>query len=346
MYRENASSQVVAAKNHSYTRSSLQCAFQNLLDGMEPPLPTLIKTGDRVLVKPYLRHGNDNYQSRMVSHPSVVRMVIEAVVDCGAVVMLGDEGSKKLREENVRPDEQWIHDLAASSRASLVSFSKEGAKLVRGNLHFPRKYLISRAVLEADAVVSCANFQPHYILGFSGAVKNMFNSVVGNCQGHLHELFPYPEKLAKVIVDVCAIVKPTITFLDLTTMRDHNGILQPIGLLLAGRDPVALDTLAVHTIGHEKAVMPTINQGEKLGLGNADLQRINLTGLSWDKLPTVHVSQVITADARPEKLYNKSTRLINKTVLETKTNYCIRNVHKLRRLPKDMPSRCHLFGTR
>jgi uncharacterized Fe-S center protein len=171
--------------------------------------------------------------------------------------------------------------------------------------------------MEADAVVNCANFQPHGVLGFSGAVKNMFNAVVGKCQGHLHELFPTPEDLARVIVDVCAIVKPTISFLDLTTVRDplSDGPLHPVGVLLSSYDPVALDAVAVHAIGHDKSVMPTINAGEKHGLGIADLKRIYLSGLNWSDLISVFPHQEITGDSRPENLYDKTTRLINKTVL-------------------------------
>lgn len=317
MYRDNAFSQVVAVRNHSFTHSSLHLAFQSLLDGMDPPLPSMIKTGDRILVKPFLRKGSISYDSRLTSHPNVVRKVIEAVMDCGAVVTLGDEGSKKLREVHIQPDKQSIHDLAESSGASLVSFTKTGAKLVRGNLHFPRKYLISRAVLEVDAVVNCANFQPHGILGFSGAVKNMFNAVVGNCQGHLHELFPYPEDLAQVIVDVCGIVKPIISFLDLTTIQDpiNRGILHPVGLLLAGYDPVALDYVGVRAVGLDKAVMPTIKHGGNQGLGCADLSRIKLSGLDWPELSTVRFTQVMTDHARTENLYDKTTRRINKTIL-------------------------------
>lgn len=247
-------------------------------------------------------------------------MVIDAVRDCGAIVSLGDVGTKKLLNGKIWPDEQWICDLAKSSEVRLVSFSKTGAQLVRGNLYFPREYLITRAVLEADAVVNCANFQSHGVLGFSGAVKNMFNAVVGKCQGHFFEIFPYPEDLARVIVDVCVVVKPTISFLDLTTVRDpiNNGIFQPVGLLLAGYDPVALDAVAVHAVGHDKAIMLTNNLGEKYGLGCADLKQIKLSGLDWTELPTMRLTQVMIADARRENFYDKTTRLINKTVLRPK----------------------------
>lgn len=309
---------VAAVRNYSYDRTSVRHAFQNLLDKMEPSLPSVIKSGDRVLVKPFLHYGpHSNFSSRAVSHPEVVAAVIEALKDCGALVLLGDEGSKKLRNESVPLEKQWIHDLAKTSGATLVSFAKTGARHIRSGQHFPRHYLITRAVLDVDHVVSCANFQPHYILGMSGAVKNMFNAVVGTRQAHLHELFPNPKDLARIIVDVCAVTRPSISFLDLTSVRDpiSKGSLQPVGLLLAGVDPVALDAVAVRAVGWEGNTIPTITLGEKHGLGCADLKRIKLSGLDWTELQTIRLAYVPTLVAQPDGLYDRITRIVNKTVM-------------------------------
>jgi hypothetical protein len=64
--------------------------------------------------------------------------------------------------------------------------------------------------------------------------------------------------------------------------------------------------VAVHAVGHEKAVMPTIKHGENQRLGCADYKRIKLSGLNWDELVTVPLNQVITADTRPDNLYDKT----------------------------------------
>ncbi|MEP6966038.1 MAG: hypothetical protein ABI845_11160, partial [Polaromonas sp.] len=108
---------------------------------MDPPLPGMIKAGDGVLVKPFLHYGpQSHYDSRLVSHPEIITLVIETLRDCGAVVTLGDEGSKKLRNECLPTDNRWIHDLAKATGAKLVSFAKTGARETRSGLHFPRSY--------------------------------------------------------------------------------------------------------------------------------------------------------------------------------------------------------------
>jgi uncharacterized protein (DUF362 family)/NAD-dependent dihydropyrimidine dehydrogenase PreA subunit len=288
---------------------------------MEPPLTEIIKGGSRVLVKPYLHHGaNGNYENRLLSHPHFVALVVEAVKDCGGVVTLGDEGLKKLHGEIIRRDKQWIYDLAEMLDVELVSFAKTGARNMRSNFFFPRTYLMARAMLEADAVVNCANFQPHRILGMSGAIKNMFNAVVGRRQQHLHELFPAASDLARIIVDVCAIVKPKVSFLDMTTVRDFgaDSQIQPVGLLLASCDPLAVDTLAARAVDWDVASIPTLFWGRKRRLGCGEVKKIKLRGMSWGELEKTKLVKLPVIEVKREPIYEKVTRRINKTILAPK----------------------------
>ncbi len=251
---------VAAATNDDYTRTSVRQAFRDLLDRMDPPLQALVGSGDRVLVKPFLRHGSAGPESRLISHPEMVRVVLEALKDCGAIITLGDAGLEKRRDDRYWPNGRVLQEIVKSLGANLVSFGETGARYVKSGVTYPRKYLISRAVLDVDCVIGCANFQPHGTLILSGAVKNMFNVLVGKCQGQLHTLFPHPDDIARVIVDVCAVAKPTLSFLDLTTVRDPAGSVShiPIGLMLASADPVALDSVAAIAAGFGYEDAPTI----------------------------------------------------------------------------------------
>lgn len=308
---------VAAATNEDHTRTSVRRAFRNLLDRMDPPLPAMVGKGDRVLVKPFLRHGSAGPASRLVSHPEVVRMVIEAVKDCGAVVTLGDAGLEKRRDDSYWPNGVLLQEIAKSLGANLVSFGEAGARYVKSGVAYPRKYLVSKAVLDVDKVIGCANFQPHGTLILSGAVKNMFNALVGKSQGHIHSLFPYPDDIARVIVDVCAVVKPTVSFLDLTTVRDPAGTANymPTGLILASSDPVALDTVAASAAGFGYADAPTIRLGNQMKLGCSDRNRITVYGLDWQAMQSGQVNGFPSLNIVPEGVYDRTTRFVNKVVL-------------------------------
>lgn len=312
----HAHAHIAAARNDAHTRESVRRAFRNILDRMDPPLSTLIRPGDRVLLKPFLRQGGGDPSSRMVSHPEVITSAVEAIRDCGAMVTIGDEASIRLGEENPRSQNQWIHDIAKSSGVSLISFARAGARPIRGGMLFPRTYLISRAVLDVDKVVNCANFQPHGSLVLSGAVKNMFNAVVGKCQQHLHDLFPHPDALARVIVDVYATIKPIVSFLDLTTVRDPYDAARyhPVGLLLASIDPVALDAVAARASGLGNADAPTIRWGGEMRLGCSDTNQIRVAGLDWQAMQAAQVSAAPYEKIETENLLKLTSRFINNKI--------------------------------
>lgn len=311
---------ISAARSSSYAPTPLRRAFRDVLDRLDPPLADLIKTGDRVLVKPFLRYGPAMPESRMVSHPEMIRMAIEAATDCGAIALLGDAGMTRTTSGGSaggRPHDAWIHDVARQSGAHLVSFGESGARYVRSGVLFPRRYLISRAVLDADKVIGCANLQPHPALTLSGATKNMFNAVVGKCQQQLHDLFPHPEAIARVIVDVCSLVKPTVSFLDLTTVADPEGNNQvkKVGLILAGSDPIALDAVAARLIGYSPHDIPTVRMGSRSGLGTSDAARIMVSGFDWQESPIAPAQERPAPLHARENLYDSATRLVNNAFL-------------------------------
>jgi uncharacterized protein (DUF362 family) len=69
-----------------------------------PDFYSLIKPGDRIIVKPYLRdrgtRGNA-VSERRVSHPVLVAALVELLRDCGANIILGDVGA--FDSENLNP---------------------------------------------------------------------------------------------------------------------------------------------------------------------------------------------------------------------------------------------------
>jgi len=64
-------------------------------------------------------------------------------------------------------------------------------------------------------------------------------------------------------------VKPTVSFLDATTVREGQGVadvIRPVGLILGSTDAVALDTLAAHAIGYDQLTVWTTIHANAVGL--------------------------------------------------------------------------------
>lgn len=305
---------IAATQSHGYDYVAMRNTVRRLLERLPRPLASMVKRGDRVLVKPHLQHGSvRDPASRLVSHPVFIRCVVEACADLGARVAIGDEGSHTAGAYAARHRLHRLHGLAGDTGAELVNFAVAGARPVRSGLLFPSRHWISNAVLDADLVVNCGNAQPHPRLLFSGAVKNMFNALVGDTQDRLYILFPQARDLARLVASVCLAARPGLSLLDMTTVHVPVAGSAPraVGLVLAGEDPVALDTVAAHALGHRGRAIWTSLHGQALGLGCGDLARIAVHGCAIGADPSRHIPWPELAEPAAEGAAAKLSRYVN-----------------------------------
>jgi len=152
----------------------------------------------------------------------------------------------------------------------------------------------------------------------SGAIKNMFGAMLGARKLRIHNLFPDPAAFARVIVDVYRVTRPTVSFLDLTTMIEGQGLaeaIQPVGLILGGTDPVALDTFAAHAAGYEDLALWTSIRARAVGLGTNEMAHIEVKGLDWDAFPRKRLRYPELVPRPTESLTDRVTRRLNNTIL-------------------------------
>lgn len=292
---------VAAVISPCYRHHEMSKAVQELFENFSPRLDTLIRSGDRVLIKPFLTQmGSSDPKKRQVSHPVFVQCVIEAIKDCGGRVSFGDTGLRA-RGEPVKPDKHWLFELARATGATPVSFARTGATRVRSGLSFPRYYYLSNVVVDADVVVNCANALPQDKLLLTGSIKNMFNSLVGRQQNSVYEILGYPEKIAQVVVDVFRIVNPEINLIDMTTVTEpgDHGEERHVGLILGSQDAVALDAVATRILGYSERELWTSTIGSEIGIGISDLDHVKCIGES--------ISDHVLSDFPLPNLYTGNT---------------------------------------
>ena len=309
---------VSAAPNDGYAREVVAVAVRSVVEHLDPPLSSLIRRGDRVLVK--VNMGCTGFripEERFTSHPAYVEAILECLADCGAHVTLGDDVARTAKYERI-----WeltgIRDAAKRTGARLVDFVQAGGREVRGFLRFPKTYLVANLVLDADVIVNAANCRSLPQVVLSGAIKNMFGAVLGIRKAKIHSLFPAPNDFARVIVDIHRVVKPTVSFLDATTVREGQGVadvIRPVGLILGSTDAVALDTLAAHAIGYDRLTVWTTIHANAVGLGSNQMDRIAVRGLAWDSFERQQLVYPQLEEAHHESLTDRVTRRLNNTVL-------------------------------
>jgi|SRR5579872_161245 len=200
---------------------------------VEPPLNSIVRRGDRVLVKVNMAcSGLRAPEDRITTHPLVVQAIIEALKDCGAVVSFGDDVARvgKYCLRLWKTTGMW--DVAQRTGARLVDFVAVGGREMRGHLRYPRKYLVTNAYFEADVVINAANCRSHPNIMLSGAVKNMFGLILGTRKALIHQLFwDDPYKFGRAIADIHYTIPSGLSFLDLTSFREGQGVRPRFGQL-------------------------------------------------------------------------------------------------------------------
>lgn len=310
---------VAAALNPTHSLDSVAGALQGVLDRLDPPLPRLVTRGARVLVKVNMGcKGVRDPAERYTSHPTFVEAIVRALLDCGATVSFGDDVSRTAIYPLIWKTTGML-DVARRTGASLVDFTAVGGTEVRGRLLYPRTHLVTNAVRDADLVVNAASCRSHAGVVLSGAVKNMFGVVLGARRFRLHALLPNKRDFARALVDICCVARPAVSFLDLTTVLEGHGVapaIRPVGLLLGGTDPVAIDTVALHAVGYGDLPLWTSIHGARAGLGCNHPEHIQVRGVDGHGLRRVRLRPPDLIGLEfDESILARLSRVLNNTLL-------------------------------
>lgn len=286
--QKSCKSAVAVARCQSYDPNLVSGAIaqiDRLIGGMEQ----YVALGMQVHVKPNLLAAKPPERAA-TTHPSVVQAIVERIMRLGAKVTIGDSpaGISRPIEEYWR--NTGMEQVAKQTGAQLVQLEKKGLIERRVN---GRSYFIARAIAEADLVINICKLKTHNLTLYTGAIKNMFGSIPGFQKSEYHKQHPKVEQFAEIIVDVFQAVQPQLSIMDAVEMMEGNGPSagkpKYLGLILASCDAVALDSVAARLIGFNHGEVLTTSYAYQRGLGEADLQRIELLG---DPLPLIEPNSI------------------------------------------------------
>ncbi len=233
--------------------------------------------GARVLIKPNMV-GPSVPELGHTTHPELVRAVVGACRDRDARVMVGDNPGGMNRNSRYVATVTGILD---ASEGCFTSISERVVEKVGAKTGLT--LVISKAVLEADYIISLPVFKTHIGMMVSGALKNVFGYVAGACKARLHLQAPAPEKFADIICDIYQIRPPDLHIMDAITAIEgngpcHGGELRQVGKLLASTDALALDAVMARMMGVDPSLLPIQERAQTRGLGTLKEDQINVVG--------------------------------------------------------------------
>jgi len=276
-------STVALIKCNGYDESLVKRAVQrgiDLLGGAKK----FSRKGEKILLKPNLLVA-EVPQKCVTTHPAVFKAVAEVFQSTGARISVGDSpamgnGHRAAKKSGILEIAERIGVPLADFKTGVEVFYKDGKQ--------NRKFIIAKAVTEADGVISLPKLKPHAFERLTGAVKNQFGCIPGVLKGEYHVKLPDAFDFAKMLVDLDRYVNPRLYIMDGILAMEGNGprggTPKKMNVLLFSTDPVALDATACRLIDLQPAYVPTITIGELFGAGTYRKDGIKLVGDSFDEL--------------------------------------------------------------
>lgn len=162
-------------------------------------------------------------------------------------------------------------DLAAKYALELLDFNeaetvhlKDSNALQLKEFHMPR-------IAQQACIISLPVLKDHSFTKTTIAMKNMFGLAPGRFYaGGWNKSKLHTPSTDKSVVDICRYKKPDLSIVDASvalTGMHLSGKKKKIGLILAGFDPVAVDTIGSELLGHNPRRLPYLTLTDGL-IGN------------------------------------------------------------------------------
>jgi uncharacterized protein (DUF362 family)/NAD-dependent dihydropyrimidine dehydrogenase PreA subunit len=283
--------------------------------------------GKRVLIKPNVLRAT-RAEEAVVTHPAVLKAVVDRVAGMApASLVVGDNPglfSYGANEEAFR--------TTGLMEAAGQYYRNIGLDAVARpfNPRFMKSVNLSRAVLEADVVISLPKFKTHGLTVLTGAIKNSYGYLPGAQKARLHRIAGSAEPFHDLIVEVFRLRVPDLFIVDAVVGMEGNGPASPdlreIGKIIAGDNAVAVDAVMARMMGLDPGKLRFLQQAQEAGLGDYDLAGIDIVG-DLEPIPDFKVPPMGGEALLDNEVIQEAIR--SKTVLR----------------PKADPETCTLCGT-
>ena len=309
----NISAQVAVSQARTYDRETIEKQVFEMIDGLGG-LGDVVKSGDSVAIKTNLTGGVESGSlpgvepvDSFVTHPEIVRALTIAVKAAGAAEIFIIEAVYEW--ESYR---RWgYEEIAEDTGAILIDLNDSKPyndfreDPVGSGSFMYESFIFNPIINDIDVFMSVSKLKNHYLAGVTHTMKNLYGLVPYRFYG-LNEGDEYRSafhgvedetrnRLPRIIVDLNRARPIDFGLIDgiKTTqggegpwIQTHSAI-EP-GLLVAGKNCVATDTVATALMGHDPmGEYPNtpyvrcdnhLNIAASLGLGTNRLEEIEVVG--------------------------------------------------------------------
>jgi uncharacterized protein (DUF362 family)/NAD-dependent dihydropyrimidine dehydrogenase PreA subunit len=270
-----------------YDPARVQDALHRLLEPLGG-MSSVVKPGQKVLIKPNMLVGKSQ-EKAVTTHPEIVRQVILMAQSAGGHISVGDSPGLGKPESVAR--KCGILNVIEQTGAHFAPFEESvPITLETGTFHHLE---VAREALETDVIINLPKLKTHQMMGYTGAVKNLFGLVVGMRKVRLH-LQAGTDKafFALMLLELAERFPPALSIMDAVIGMEGNGPGNgdpvQIGALLASTTPIALDTVATSMVNLPEQRVWTQRVARESGRKGVSINEITLLGANLSALATTN----------------------------------------------------------
>jgi len=251
------------------TPEQLTTAAVDALGGME----TFISKGDIVVLKPNI--GWDRVpQQAANTNPDIVKTAAELCFNAGAKKVIVTDVSCNDPRRCFR--RSGIAKSAESVDATVLLPEERKFRDFKINGELLSVWPVYTPIIETDKIINLPIVKHHNLSRATMGMKNWYG-ILGGRRNQLHQ------NIDTCIADIATFIRPTLTILDayrvLMTNGPQGGNLNDVKLsktVIAGTDPVAIDSYGATFLGLNAEQIPYIMMGHERGLGNKNYSEIKV----------------------------------------------------------------------
>jgi len=233
----------------------------------------LIAPGSHVAVKPNLCTERPDQIHTANTSAEVLRGVCSILRErTDRITIVESDGARYPAEAAFKNN--GVYEIAQDLGARVVNLSKDD--LVEVDDPRMKGFGLAKTWLEADAFITLPVMKTHATTVFTGAIKNQWGCVPRYDRILLHKY------LHELVGDLNKLRPVTLALMDgLVGMQGRgpiNGYPINLNVLLASRDPVALDATGMRLIGLNPHDSKHIVHCGRIGVGHLESKRIAVDG--------------------------------------------------------------------
>ncbi|MBA7639622.1 hypothetical protein ES703_47281 [subsurface metagenome] len=251
---------------------SIRMQFE-LLGGLEK----FVTPGDTVLLKPNFIAPRPR-RCAAQTDPAVLIETAKLLKDFGAKPLIGDSPAWG----NVFSCIKALKLQEPLQKLSIPVKQLDKPKWCRIGAH-NTEVGISSIALDADVIINLPKFKTHQQLIATFALKNMFGCVTGKRKALWHfAKGKKPDDFCELLIEIFKFLNPALTIIDAVTVMDGPGPIRgrarPLGYLIGGTEPIALETICCKLVNIKLEELPIIKTARKLQFGCSDPDKIKILG--------------------------------------------------------------------